>query len=115
MTLSLIWFNCNGCGFIETVFADLIDGPLAHQPSGSFAANGAWTICAAITHNLLRAAGTLTGSPRHAVARGATLRTHLVNIPARLARPQRRPVLHLPTHWPRADAWLALWRAVFVT
>ena len=24
----------------------------------------------------------------------------IVNIPARLARPQRRPVLHLPTHWP---------------
>ena len=46
---------------IETVFADLIDGPLAHLPSGRFAANSAWAICAAITHNLLRAAGTLAG------------------------------------------------------
>ena len=27
-----------------------------------------------------------------------------VNIPARLARPQRRPILHLPRHWPWADA-----------
>ncbi len=53
---------------IETVFADLIDGPLAHLPSGRFAANSAWAICAAITHNLLRAAGTLA-CPRHAVAR----------------------------------------------
>jgi hypothetical protein len=97
---------------IETVFADLIDGPLAHLPSGRFAANSAWAICAAITHNLLRAAGTLT-SPRHAVARGATLRRQIVTVPARLARPQRRPVLHLPAHWPWAEHWNALWRNVF--
>jgi hypothetical protein len=97
---------------IETVFADLIDGPLAHLPSGRFAANSAWAICAAITHNLLRAAGTLTSS-KHAAARGATLRRHLVTVPARLARPQRRPVLHLPAHWPWAEQWNALWSAVF--
>jgi DDE family transposase len=97
---------------IETVFADLIDGPLAHLPSGRFAANSAWAICAAITHNLLRAAGTLT-SPSHAVARGATLRRQVVTMPARLARPQRRPVLHLPAHWPWATPWTNLWNAVF--
>jgi hypothetical protein len=97
---------------IETVFADLIDGPLAHQPSGRFAANNAWAICAAMTHNLLRAAGTLT-SPKHAVARGATLRRQIVTVPARLARPQRRPVLHLPAHWPWAEHWTALWHKVF--
>jgi hypothetical protein len=99
----------------ETVWSDLIDGPWAHQPSGSFPANAAWVMLAAITHNLLRAAGTLTTVTRYAVARGATLRTHLVNIAARFARPQRRPVLHLPRHWPRANAWLGLWRAVFGT
>jgi hypothetical protein len=65
------------------VFADLIDGPLAHMPSGLFAANTAWATPAAITHNLLRAAGTLTDHT-HAVARGATLRRHLVNVPARM-------------------------------
>lgn len=97
---------------IETVFADLIDGPLAHLPSGSFAANSAWAICAAITHNLLRAAGTLT-SPKHAAARGATLRRQIVTVPARLARPQRRPILHLPAHWPWAEQWTALWTKVF--
>jgi hypothetical protein len=97
----------------QTVWSDLIDGPWAHQPSGSFAANAAWTILAAICHNLLRAAGTLTGTARYAVARGATLRKHLISIPARLARPQRRPVLHLPTRWPRARAWLAFWEAAF--
>jgi Transposase DDE domain group 1 len=99
----------------ETVWSDLIDGAWTHQPSGSFAANAAWTVLAAITHNLLRAAGTLTGTARHAVARGATLRTHLINVAARLARPQRRPLLHLPSHWPRADAWLTFWQAVFGT
>jgi hypothetical protein len=99
---------------IETVFADLIDGPLAHLPSGRFAANSAWAICAAMTHNLLRAAGTLT-SRSHAVARGATLRRQVVTVPARLARPQRRPVLHLPTHWPWATPWANLWNAVFAT
>jgi len=98
---------------IETLFSDLIDGPLAHLPSGIFAANSAWTILAAITHNLLRAAATLTNTLK--VARGATLRRHLINIPARLARPQRRPILHLPAHWPRAEPWKTLWRTIFQT
>jgi hypothetical protein len=96
---------------IETVFADLIDGPLAHQPSGRFASNSAWAICAMITHNLLRAADALDPHQR-AVARGATLRK-IVHVPARLARPQRRPVLHLPAHWPWVDKWLAIWTGVF--
>jgi hypothetical protein len=93
---------------IETVFADLIDGPLAHIPSGRFGANSAWVLCAAIAHNLLRATGILTGGA-YSKARGATLRRKIVNIPARLARPQRRPILHLPSHWPWAQAWLTLW------
>lgn len=96
---------------IETTFADLIDGPLAHLPSGRFAANSAWTLCAAITHNLLRAAGTMAG-PDQAVERGATLRRTLVNVPARIARPQGRPMLHLPAHWPWEKPWLRLWDRV---
>ena len=93
---------------IETVFADLIDGPLAHIPSGRFGANSAWVLCAAIAHNLLRAAGVLAGD-HHTRARGSTLRRRIINIPARLVRPQRRPILHLPTHWPWSKAWLTLW------
>jgi hypothetical protein len=93
---------------IETVFADLIDGPLAHMPSGRFGANSAWILCAAIAHNLLRAVGVLAGGG-HAVARAATLRRRIVILPARLARPQRRPILHLPSHWPWASAWTTLW------
>lgn len=96
---------------IETTFADLIDGPLAHLPSGVFNANAAWAICAAIAHNLLRAAGSLA-SRFHAAARGATLRRHLITVPARLTCPQRYPVLRLPAHWPWQDAWHGLHLAV---
>jgi hypothetical protein len=98
---------------IETTHADLIDGPLAHQPSGYFAANNAWALCAVITHNLLRAAATLA-SPRHARARGATIRRQLVTVPARLTRPHGRPMLHLPTHWPWASGWSSLYTTVFL-
>jgi hypothetical protein len=99
-----------GHAVIEQTFADLIDGPLAHLPSGRFPANAAWLTCAGITHNLLRAAGTLAGG-RHAKARGATIRRHLINVPARTARRARRLVLHLPAHWPWANAWTTLFTA----
>lgn len=67
---------------IETVFVDLIDGPLAQLLSGRFGANSAWVLCAAIAHNLLRAAGRLA-DPQLGRARGATLRRKIINIPAR--------------------------------
>jgi hypothetical protein len=76
--------------------------------SGLFAANCAWLAAAVIAHNLLRAAGTLAGGDA-AVARGATLRRDLVNVPARFAAPARKPMLHLPTHWPRKTQWKTLW------
>ncbi|MFE1409167.1 IS1380 family transposase [Streptomyces sp. NPDC058770] len=99
---------------IETVFADLIDGPLAHMPSGRFGANSAWVLCAAIAHNLLRAAGALA-DPRLGRARGTTLRRKIIAVPARFTRPQRKPVLHLPAHWPWARAWHQLWHATTAT
>jgi hypothetical protein len=74
-----------GHALAEQVFADLTSGPLAHLPSGSFPANAAWLACAAISHNLLRAAGTLA-SPACAKARGATLRRYLISVAARTAR-----------------------------
>src|SRR5215472_2890195 len=74
-----------GHAIIEQVFADWTDGPLAHLPSGSFPANAAWLACAAITGNLLRAAGALA-SLAYAKARGATIRRDLVNLAARTAR-----------------------------
>jgi hypothetical protein len=92
---------------VEAVFSDLIDGPLAHLPSGRFAANAAWLVCVGMAHNLLRAAGCLAGR-FHAKARGATLRRQLVDVPARLARPQGKPTLHLPAYWPWQQAWTNL-------
>ena len=48
---------------VEQVFADVTSGPLAHMPSGVFAANAAWLSIAAMAHNLLRAAGAWPACP----------------------------------------------------
>jgi len=93
---------------IEQVIAELKNGPLAHAPSGKFAANAAWLALACLAFNVLRAAGA-AASARHAKARWATLRTHLIEVPARVASSARRRVLHLPTNWPWAPAWEDLW------
>jgi Transposase DDE domain group 1 len=96
---------------IEQVIADLIAGPLAHLPSGHFAANATWLTCAGIAHNLLRAAATLA-SRRHGKARGATLRRELINVPARLAhRGRHHVILHLPQDWPWQDAFASVFDA----
>ncbi len=95
---------------IEQVIADLKAGPLAHAPSGSFSANPAWTVLAAIAYNLTRAAATLA-SARHARARPATIRAQLINIPARIANRARRLRLHLPTNWPWAHPFDAMFDA----
>jgi hypothetical protein len=50
-----------GHAIIEQVFAELIDRPLAHRPSGRLNANNAWLACTAIAHNLTRAAGIVAG------------------------------------------------------
>ena len=93
---------------IETVFADLIDGPLAHIPSGRFGANSAWVLCAAIAHNLLRAAGVLAGDTPYPSTRIDAAPPHRQR-PGPTGPPQHRPILHLPTHWPWSKHWLALW------
>ena len=92
----------------EQVFADWTDGPLAHLPSGSFPANAAWLALAAISCNLLRAAGTLA-SLACAKARGATLRRDLINVAARTARHGHGHLtLHLPEGWHREHEWMNL-------
>jgi hypothetical protein len=100
-----------GHAVIEQVNADLIDGPLAHLPSGRFAANDAWLTCAAIAHNLTRAAGHLAGGGYRA-ARPATIRTRVINVAARLAHHARTIHLHLPQMWPCQTAWDNLFTAV---
>jgi hypothetical protein len=100
-----------GHAVIEQVFADLIDGPLAHLPSAAFHANAAWLQLAATAHALTRALGTLA-SARHAKARGATIRAELIAIAARPARRGRGHITwHLPEHWPWQHAWHAAWHA----
>jgi hypothetical protein len=98
---------------IEALIADLIDGPLAHLPSGHFAANAAWLTCAGIAHNLLRAAATLA-SRRHGRARSSTLRRELITVAARLAhRGRDQLILHLPQDWPWQDAFNGLFEATY--
>jgi hypothetical protein len=100
--------HCHRChAIVEQVIADLKQGPLAHLPSGSFPANSAWLVCAAIAHNLMRAAVCLA-SAFHAKATTATIRAQLITIPARIARSARRLVLHLPTDWPWEHPWHGL-------
>ncbi|WP_442813522.1 transposase [Streptomyces sp. NBC_01754] len=86
-------------------------GPFAHAPSGHFRANAAWLALAALAHNLTRAAGTLA-SAFHAKVICATVRDHLINVPARLARSARRLTLHLPERRPWQDAFQALFHAL---
>jgi hypothetical protein len=89
----------------------LTNGPLAHLPSGSFPANAAWLACAAIAHNLLRAAGSLA-SLAYARARAATLRRDLIGVAARIARHGRGEItMHLPEDWHRETEWMNLFEA----
>jgi hypothetical protein len=101
-----------GHAIVEQVIADLKNGPLAHLPSGRFAANSAWLVLAAIAFNLTRAAGALA-STFHAKATTATIRTQLIAIPARIARSARRLRLHLPRDWPWETAWAQLFTSTF--
>jgi hypothetical protein len=100
-----------GHAVVEQVFADVTSGPLAHMPSGVFAANAAWLSITAMAHNLLRAAGALASLPL-AKARAATIRRDLIAVAARTARHGRGHItLHLPQAWHREQEWLNLWDA----
>ena len=95
-----------GHAIVEQVIAELKDGPLAHLPSGSYAANAAWASCAVIAFNIARATAA-AASMR--TARWATVRTRIINIPARIATTGRRILVHLPSQWPWATGWELLW------
>lgn len=100
-----------GHAVVEQVFADLIEGALAHLPSAAFHANAAWIQLAVTAHALSRALGTLA-STRHAHARGATIRTELIHLAARPARSGRDTITwHLPEAWPWQDAWTGTFEA----
>jgi Transposase DDE domain group 1 len=84
---------------VEQVIADLKDQALAHFPSGHFYANAAWTVLAAVAHNLLRWTQ-LLGLPQTTVRAARTLRRRLLGIPGRLTSHARGWKLHLPARWP---------------
>jgi Transposase DDE domain group 1 len=83
---------------IELVIRDLKDQALAHFPSGSYAANSAWTVIAALSHNLGRWV-TQIGLPNQPVQTARSRRRRLLVIPARLTRTNRRWTLRMPARW----------------
>ena len=67
---------------------------------------------AAISHNLLRAAGSLA-SLAYGKARGATIRRDLIDVAARTARHGRGHItLHLPENWHREHEWMTLFHSI---
>lgn len=84
---------------VEQVISDLKDQALAHFPSGQFNANGAWTVLAALAHNMLRWTQ-LLGLPNTTIKAARTLRRRLLAVPGRLTRHARTWMLHLPARWP---------------
>jgi hypothetical protein len=87
---------------VEQVIAELKDGPLAHLPSGNYAANAAWVALAVVAFNIARATAVAADMAK---TRWATLRKRIINIPGRIAATGRRLILHLPIRWPWADQW----------
>src|ERR1700733_10503920 len=71
---------------VELTIRDLKDQALAHFPSGQFNANSAWTVIAAIAHNLLRWTNVI-GLAGETVRVARTMRRRLLQIPGRLTRP----------------------------
>jgi hypothetical protein len=84
---------------VEQVIADLKDQALAHFPSGDYDANAAWTVLAALAHNLLRWTQ-LLGLPDTTVRATRTLRRRLIQVPGRRTTHARGWTLHLPARWP---------------
>jgi hypothetical protein len=91
---------------VELVIRDLKDQALAHFPSGKFLANAAWTVIAALAHNLLRWT-TLIGLPDTVIATARTLRRRLLTVPGRITRTARTVTLRMPARWP--------WQTQFLT
>ena len=91
---------------VELAIRDLKDQALAHFPSGEFAANSAWTVIAALAHNLGRWTS-LIGLPDDTTRTAATRRRRLFRIPGRLTRTARQWTLRMPARWP--------WQTEFTT
>jgi hypothetical protein len=84
---------------VELAIRDLKDQALAHFPSGQFAANSAWAVIAALSHNLGRWTSQI-GAPNRPVQTARARRRQLLTIPARLTRSSRQWTLRMPARWP---------------
>ncbi|MEO6858442.1 MAG: IS1380 family transposase [Solirubrobacteraceae bacterium] len=84
---------------IELAIRDLKDQALKHFPSSQMHANSAWTVIAAISHNLGRWS-TQIGLPSRPVQTARARRRHLLEVPARLTRTSRQWTLRMPARWP---------------
>jgi hypothetical protein len=91
---------------VELAIRDLKDQALAHFPSGKFLANAAWTVIAALAHNLLRWT-TLIGLPDTVIPTARTLRRRLLSVPGRITQTARTVTLRMPAQWP--------WETQFLT
>ena len=91
---------------IELAIRDLKDQALAHFPSGKYMANAAWTVIAALAHNLLRWT-TLIGLPDTTIPTARTLRRRLLTVPGRITRTARTVTLRMPARWPWEHDFLA--------
>ena len=90
---------------VEPAIRDLKDQALAHFPSGSFAANAAWTVIACLAHNMARRVGQL-GLEDETWRTARTIRRRLIALPGCLTRTARRFTLHLPARWPWREAFI---------
>jgi hypothetical protein len=97
--ISLVEAEHRDHAVVEQVIADLKDQALAHFPSGDYDANSAWTVLAALAHNLLRCTQ-LLGLPATTTRAARTLRRWLLSVPGRLTSHARGWTLHLPARWP---------------
>jgi Transposase DDE domain group 1 len=104
--LELVESEHRGHAVVELAIRDLKDQALAHFPSGKFLANAAWTVIAALAHNLLRWS-TLIGLPDTIIPTARTLRRRLLTVPGRITRTARTVTLRMPTRWP--------WQTEFLT
>jgi hypothetical protein len=98
-TLELVESEHRQHAVVELAIRDLKDQALAHFPSGKFLANAAWTVIAALAHNLLRWT-TLIGLPDTTIPTARTARRRLLTVPGRITRTARQLTLRMPARWP---------------
>lgn len=91
---------------IEQINRDLKAQALKHFPSGQFAANSAWTVIAALAHNLARWV-TQLGDPSQNPQTADTRSRELFQIPGRLVHSARQWTLRLPARRPWQTRYLS--------